>query len=134
MTVKELQRLETFNESIEKGKRFFIQLQKYYESEEILNFEDFIIIKENIVKINYLNKPYILELTHNEDLNLGQIIVYESEIGTHFMPEPKFKRKEKSLIYYDYPGNIFIGNDKATHLNPSKSAESIIREVTKDNI
>lgn len=76
-------------------------------------------------------KPYLLELTYNEKLNLGQILVYDCETGTHFLPEPKFKLKEASQIYFDYPGNLFINSTTIPHQIPSRSAEDIIREVCK---
>lgn len=131
MTQSEEDRLEDFRVHIECGKIFFNQLVSYYTNERMLNPEDIFNLKDNILQLNYLYKPYLLELIYNEELRKGQILVYESEAGTHFLTEPKFKLKENCQIYFDYIGNIFIGNIQTAHAMPSRSAENIIREVCK---
>ncbi|WP_405567131.1 hypothetical protein [Polaribacter sp. Asnod6-C07] len=132
MTHQEEYRINTFKKNIENGKRIFNQLLNYFHKEEVLNTEDIAYYKDEIIiKLIYLNRPYLLELTYNENLKLGQVLVYETETGTHFLPEPKFKLKATSEIYFDEPGNIFIGNSTSAVPVPSKAAELIILEVCK---
>lgn len=131
MRLQEEERLENYQIYIEKGKRFFNQITNYYESEALLNPANISVVNDNMIKFVYLYKPYLLELTYNEEFKLGQILVYDCEPATHFLAEPKFKLKEVSQIYFDYPGNIFFGESRQAHTLPSKSAESIIKEATK---
>ena len=131
MTISEENRIENFKTYIENGKLFFNQLFTYYTNEYVLNIEDITQFKDNVIKLIYLYKPYLLELTYNEKLNLGQILVYDCEMRTHFLPEPKFKLKKVSQIYFDYPGNLYINSTTIAHQMPSRSAEDIIREICK---
>ncbi|GEP52769.1 hypothetical protein FNO01nite_34410 [Flavobacterium noncentrifugens] len=131
MTQEEENRIDNYRISIEKGKLFFKQITDYYANAYVLNETDAVEFSENILKIIYLYKPYLIEITYNEELDLGQFNIYESEIGTHFMPEPKYKLKENSSIFFDFIGNVFIGDPKSAHSTPRRAAEQIIREICK---
>ena len=130
MTRDEEIRLNQFKRHINKGLIFFDQLESFYQTVEVLNNDDIFARSANTIRLKYLNRHYLLELTFNEASGLGQIVVYKSEEGTEFWPDPKFIRKEECLIFFDMPGNIILGGGRP-HPYPDRAAEDIIREITK---
>ena len=131
MTPTEEDRIVNFKTHIEVGKKIFQIIKDYYTNEYELNSLDTVEFSENVLMIKYLYRPYLIEIFYNEELKLGQLIIYESEIGTHFLPEPKFKLKDKSKLFFDYVGNLYINNSQVAHPYPKRAGEDIIREITK---
>ena len=131
MTHQEEDRIETYKQFIENGKGFFKQLKDFFNNEPLLDANDICDIKENIIGLKYLYKNYVLELLYLEQEKLGQIVVYETVPGTHFLSEPQYQIKNSSEIYIDYPGNNIIANKRVAYGQPSRSAEAIIGEICK---
>lgn len=130
MTPQEQNRLRQHKNYIEKGQVFFDRLIAYYTQEALLNSTDIFDRTESTIRLKYLNRHFLLELSYNEQNGFGQIRVFESELGTEFWDNPKFIPKPTSLIFYDSPGNVFISR-MVGHSDPDNSAEDLIKEITK---
>jgi len=130
MTPQEQNRLRQHQNYIQKGQVFFDRLIAYYGQEPLLVSTDIFERTTDTIRLKYLNRHFLLELSYNEENGYGQIRVFESELGTEFWTNPKFISKPTSLIFYDSPGNVFISRIVG-HSDPDNSAEDIIKEITK---
>ncbi len=131
MKQTEIVRLTHYKNFEEKGQSFFTQLFSYYANEPLLNLDDAYERTETTMKLKYLRKQYILELTYNEEYRLGQICVYHMKVETQFWTLPEFIKKESCIILYDHAGNMFTGENRTTSAYPDNCAEEIISEITK---